>query len=308
MSSRAIVVRPGEGHRVGNVEFLARTADTPRFTFAIIEIQAGRVLEAHTHEEEDDAFLILEGELTFDLDDGPVAGRAGHVRARAARGRARLHQPRLQSPCGCSTSTRRLASTGASGSSKRSAAEPMRLRPTLQPGLGGVREHHLALDVAVSGAVAREHTDRRDPPVRVLGGKDDVLAAEGCRLCMLGPATTSGEGGAVRRAHDHSLRSGAVPAAPSSASSAPGGVEASLSTDVRGWIWILVLALTPPETVAMSRSRGMSANGSGPKNVPRYRASLKAMRWKLDGQSRPNSFSETPTPADAPPRRPGRSR
>jgi hypothetical protein len=27
-----IVVAPGQGHRVGNVEFLARTADTPRFT------------------------------------------------------------------------------------------------------------------------------------------------------------------------------------------------------------------------------------------------------------------------------------
>ncbi len=77
MSSRAIVVRPGEGHRVGNVEFLARTADTPRFTFAIIEIVAGRVLEPHVHDEEDDAFLILEGELTFDLDDGPVAAGPG---------------------------------------------------------------------------------------------------------------------------------------------------------------------------------------------------------------------------------------
>jgi hypothetical protein len=38
MGVQPIVVRPGEGHRVGNVEFLARTADTPRFTFAIIEI------------------------------------------------------------------------------------------------------------------------------------------------------------------------------------------------------------------------------------------------------------------------------
>ena len=28
---RVVVVRPGEGHRVGNVEFLARTIDTPRF-------------------------------------------------------------------------------------------------------------------------------------------------------------------------------------------------------------------------------------------------------------------------------------
>ena len=60
-----IVVRPGEGHRLGNVEFLARTADTPRFNLGIIEIAAGRVLEAHVHAEEDDAFYILGGELTF---------------------------------------------------------------------------------------------------------------------------------------------------------------------------------------------------------------------------------------------------
>jgi mannose-6-phosphate isomerase-like protein (cupin superfamily) len=70
-----IVVRPGEGHRVGNVEFLARTADTPRFTFGIIEIAEGRVLEAHVHAEEDDAFYILEGEMTFSFgDDEAVAG------------------------------------------------------------------------------------------------------------------------------------------------------------------------------------------------------------------------------------------
>jgi mannose-6-phosphate isomerase-like protein (cupin superfamily) len=62
---RAIVVPPGEGRRVGNVEFLARTADTPRFTFGIIEIAPGRVLEAHVHGDEDDAFYILEGEMTF---------------------------------------------------------------------------------------------------------------------------------------------------------------------------------------------------------------------------------------------------
>ena len=39
--SGPIIVRPGEGARVGNVEFLARTADTPRFTFGIIEIAPG---------------------------------------------------------------------------------------------------------------------------------------------------------------------------------------------------------------------------------------------------------------------------
>jgi mannose-6-phosphate isomerase-like protein (cupin superfamily) len=65
VTAGAVVIAPGEGNRVGNVEFLARTADTPRFTFAIIEIVAGRELEAHVHQEEDDAFYILEGEMTF---------------------------------------------------------------------------------------------------------------------------------------------------------------------------------------------------------------------------------------------------
>ena len=88
----AIVIPPGEGHRVGNVEFLARTADTPRFTFGIIEFAAGRELEAHVHDDEDDAFYILEGELTFVLGGEDVAAPAGHVRARAARRRARLPQ------------------------------------------------------------------------------------------------------------------------------------------------------------------------------------------------------------------------
>jgi mannose-6-phosphate isomerase-like protein (cupin superfamily) len=65
MDQRAVVIPPGQGHRLGNVEFLARTTDTPRFNFGIIEIQPGRVLEEHVHQEEDDAFYILEGEMTF---------------------------------------------------------------------------------------------------------------------------------------------------------------------------------------------------------------------------------------------------
>jgi mannose-6-phosphate isomerase-like protein (cupin superfamily) len=60
-----IIVLPGEGHRIGNVEFLARTVDTPRFTFGIIDIAPGREVEAHVHEGEDDAFYILDGVLTF---------------------------------------------------------------------------------------------------------------------------------------------------------------------------------------------------------------------------------------------------
>ena len=68
MAAEPVVVPPGEGARLGNVEFLARTADTPRFNFAIIEIAAGRELESHVHAEEDDAFYIVEGELTFEFD------------------------------------------------------------------------------------------------------------------------------------------------------------------------------------------------------------------------------------------------
>jgi mannose-6-phosphate isomerase-like protein (cupin superfamily) len=74
---RAIVVPPGEGHVVGNVEFLARTADTPRFNFAIIEIQAGRELESHVHGEEDDAFYIVAGEMTFVHSGGETVAGPG---------------------------------------------------------------------------------------------------------------------------------------------------------------------------------------------------------------------------------------
>jgi mannose-6-phosphate isomerase-like protein (cupin superfamily) len=75
MAASAIVVPPGQGHVVGNVEFLARTADTTRFNFAIIEIAAGRALESHVHDQEDDAFYILAGEMTFTLaGDQVVAG------------------------------------------------------------------------------------------------------------------------------------------------------------------------------------------------------------------------------------------
>ncbi len=75
-SNRAIVVRPGGGRRVGNVEFLARSDDTPRFNLALITIQPHRDgPERHAHAAEDDAFYILEGELTFTVDaEEMVAG------------------------------------------------------------------------------------------------------------------------------------------------------------------------------------------------------------------------------------------
>jgi mannose-6-phosphate isomerase-like protein (cupin superfamily) len=77
MAPEPVVIPPGQGHRLGNVEFLARTADTPRFNLSIIEIVAGRELEAHVHKDEDDAFYILEGELTFAFGDEEVGAPPG---------------------------------------------------------------------------------------------------------------------------------------------------------------------------------------------------------------------------------------
>jgi mannose-6-phosphate isomerase-like protein (cupin superfamily) len=75
---RAVVVKPGEGHSVGNVEFLARSADTPRFNLALIEIQPhGDGPPKHAHTGEDDAFYILEGELTFGVEGKEVVAGPG---------------------------------------------------------------------------------------------------------------------------------------------------------------------------------------------------------------------------------------
>jgi quercetin dioxygenase-like cupin family protein len=74
---KPIIVPPGEGHRVGNVEFLARTVDTPRFTFGIIDIAPGRQVDAHVHDGEDDAFYILDGELTFFFGDEEATAGPG---------------------------------------------------------------------------------------------------------------------------------------------------------------------------------------------------------------------------------------
>lgn len=77
MDARPIVVPPGQGQRVGNVEFLARTVDTPRFTLGIIDFAPGRTMEQHAHDDEDDAFYILEGKLTFNLGDEDVVAPPG---------------------------------------------------------------------------------------------------------------------------------------------------------------------------------------------------------------------------------------
>jgi mannose-6-phosphate isomerase-like protein (cupin superfamily) len=75
---RAVIVPPGAGHYVGNVEFLARTQDTPRFNLSVITIQPGRDgPPIHQHAAEDDSFYMLDGELTFIVDDEEVVAGPG---------------------------------------------------------------------------------------------------------------------------------------------------------------------------------------------------------------------------------------
>lgn len=72
-AQRAVVVHAGEGHRVGNVEFLARTSDTERFNLAIVTIEPRRAGPGpHAHDAEDDSFYMLEGELVFTVDGEDV--------------------------------------------------------------------------------------------------------------------------------------------------------------------------------------------------------------------------------------------
>ena len=76
--SEAVIVRPGEGLRVGNVEFLALRADTPRFNRSIATMAPHKHgPEAHVHTEEDDAFLVLDGEMTFLFGEEEVVAGAG---------------------------------------------------------------------------------------------------------------------------------------------------------------------------------------------------------------------------------------
>ena len=78
MPDRAIVIPPGQGVRTGNVEFLGLSEHTPRFNVSVITMAPSAAgPESHVHQDEDDAFYILDGELTFLLDDGEVAAPTG---------------------------------------------------------------------------------------------------------------------------------------------------------------------------------------------------------------------------------------
>lgn len=77
MSREVVVVPEGAGHRVGNVEFLARTRDTPYFNLAMVELAPGQGVEGHRHRDEDDSFLVLEGTLSLRVGDEERAVEAG---------------------------------------------------------------------------------------------------------------------------------------------------------------------------------------------------------------------------------------
>lgn len=64
MSRPVVVVEPGGGQRVGNVEFLARTSDTPFFNLAIVVLAPGQGVSSHSHPGEDDSWLVLDGVLS----------------------------------------------------------------------------------------------------------------------------------------------------------------------------------------------------------------------------------------------------
>jgi mannose-6-phosphate isomerase-like protein (cupin superfamily) len=76
--SGAVVIRPGEGVRHGNVEFLGLSEHSPRLNVSVITMRPGADgPEPHVHADEDDVFYILDGELTFLLDEGDVPAPAG---------------------------------------------------------------------------------------------------------------------------------------------------------------------------------------------------------------------------------------
>ena len=82
MTRPVVVTEPGQGHRIGNVEFLARTVDTPFFNLGIVVLAPGQGVSSHVHDDEDDSFLVLEGTLSSSS-SATTAGRCGPARARS---------------------------------------------------------------------------------------------------------------------------------------------------------------------------------------------------------------------------------
>jgi mannose-6-phosphate isomerase-like protein (cupin superfamily) len=75
---RVAVVRSEDRKSLGNLELIALSEHTPHFNLGIITKDPGTEgPEAHVHQEEDDSFLVLEGEMTFVVDGEEVVAEAG---------------------------------------------------------------------------------------------------------------------------------------------------------------------------------------------------------------------------------------
>jgi mannose-6-phosphate isomerase-like protein (cupin superfamily) len=75
---RPVVVTAAERKRLGNVEFIALSEHTPHFNLAIITKEPGTEGPgAHAHREEDDSFMVLEGEMTFIVEGEEIVAGEG---------------------------------------------------------------------------------------------------------------------------------------------------------------------------------------------------------------------------------------
>ena len=77
MNRPLVVVPPGTGRRVGNVEFLATTDDTPFYNLGIVLLRPGQGVDGHVHRGEDDAMLVLDGTLTLTVGEDRREVHAG---------------------------------------------------------------------------------------------------------------------------------------------------------------------------------------------------------------------------------------
>lgn len=77
-NDKAIVIAPGTGRWVGNVELLALSEHTPRFNVSIITLAPGlHGPEEHIHDAEDDAFYVLDGDLQFVVNGQEILAAKG---------------------------------------------------------------------------------------------------------------------------------------------------------------------------------------------------------------------------------------
>ena len=78
MTRGAVVVEPGAGARVGNVEFLCLSEHSARFNLSQITMAPQKHgPPAHVHDDEDDAFYILDGELVFEVEGKEIVAGPG---------------------------------------------------------------------------------------------------------------------------------------------------------------------------------------------------------------------------------------